>query len=498
LGGPAAWLSFLAVGCLVATAPMSVTGVVIAIAVVGWLGAQILPAVRRQGPASGDVRAPAPNGERALCWAIRLFPTLFAIAVHSHSTVAVVALGVACLTPLYLQLAQRSTKLHGIPLAVVAYLLVAGMTWVRNPATRPMLIVGLAFVALIVGIGSAAHRSHEVLALAVLDSLALYMVVSVVAYFVLGLRSPADANRLIELDSAVSSFGPRITFPFATAITTPPAMAAAYLAGFLPVRRRQAGLVAAWRLLAAALAIVMLLASNGRFAVLALLIVAPVIRRPKRAARWLPVLALLGVCIPLWWGAVRPAFAPAGAAIANVQGIDRGRGASDLLTFNRRTQLWSKVRLAAGEMPMSRQLVGWGARGQIRSGLWRPFVAVLGRYVRDPTGTTAHSSLLQQFLDAGAIGALALLALIGTCARQLSHWTTEPATARGKEAALSCSAVFAVLALTGGLDATLAPGHLQEPLWIVLLIAVIVHGARRSRGSVVVVADSKSLTVASC
>jgi len=145
---------------------------------------------------------------------------------------------------------------------------------------------------------------------------------------------------------------------------------------------------------------ILLVDSRGplAYALLALIILALLPRLARRAIVAVPLLLPVGPSIILF------VVSQLGSLSST---LSRNNGNGSFVTATGRSKIWSIVAHFLSH-PHAEDLIGYGAYGQIRSGVAAQYV-YLFRYTEDPEFTSVHSIALQTILDMGYIGLVLFL-----------------------------------------------------------------------------------------
>jgi O-antigen ligase len=140
---------------------------------------------------------------------------------------------------------------------------------------------------------------------------------------------------------------------------------------------------------------ILLVDSRGplAYALLALIMLILLPRWARRAVAIVPMLLLVAPAIILF-------VVGQLGSLSSV--LSRNQGNGSFLTATGRSKIWSIV-VHFLSHPRAEDLIGWGAYGQIKSGVAAQYV-YLFRYTEDPEFTSVHSIALQTILDMGYIG----------------------------------------------------------------------------------------------
>lgn len=416
---------------------------------------------------------------RLVLWSMRLFVLATALAAQSLvlSLLALAALALATI-PAFLAHPDDGevTGEWTVPVFAVALGASSVLVWLADAPSRS-LVFGAVVLMVIAMAAARLHHARSAMALAALESVGIYLLASTVGYFVLGLRFPLSVEAPPAL---VGLFDERITFPFSSGPTAPAAMAAAYLAGYLAIARQ--GITAGRILRGVCLvaAVVVMLASNGRVALLAGAAVGLLAYlSPHSLPRLAVPVILVMLFLPLWWPVIDSVASPAQWVVGKPL-LDRGEGDNQLESLSGRTRIWDRFYDSYGQLPVVRKVFGYGADGQVKSGVSRNYAFLFTAY-DDPRKVTAHSTVLQQALDAGWVGVTVLIVVLTRSARQLVRRCRLSAAAGASEPAAACLAMLVVFGTTAATEASLAPGPRQEQFWAAFVIVVVASLYRPER-----------------
>lgn len=350
-----------------------------------------------------------------------------------------------------------------------------GSTW------QSLLIPGLVITVLAM---SVRRREAHAFISSIIDGVGLYLIANVVAYYA-GIVSPAAGVRTGALEA--SGGGLRIIFPFTSSLALPPAMAAMFVAAALICLERCGARRRLFRLAAVGAAVFILIAADTRAAlaaaVLVLLLAAFSTRLLARLAVPMTVVALAFVFV---FTLIKDAISPLlTGAFALAPGLSRGDTAADVLTLSFRSVIWeNSIRFWSGSVVSPERFIGFGTRGQQRSGASASYGDAFTSISADPRGASVHNSYLQHLYDAGLAGAAVLFALLlyGTwmLAQQMRAGTP------GTQYALPAMLAAIVAGVT---EVTLAPGYGQAPAYIAMGLVMCVsgghHGHAEARSTII-------------
>ncbi len=392
-----------------------------------------------------------------------LFPLVCSLRTYS----AVLALaGMAGL--LILAISQKRIGRVIIPSPPLAALAIASAGVVLRPTSwLSTAFVVLAFVVLMVAVCRCSRHSA---ASSIIDGVGLYLVINVIGYYVVGLRSPGAASRLGGLEAADG--GVRVIYPLASSLNLPPVLAAAFLAATLILFER--GPKKVLRLVCCAAAIVVLLGAESRTSLIVAVAVFAgtlVVPRVLRIAS-LPMAAGSLLLAFAFGSIVKPLIAPAiGAITAIVPWLSRNATASADISLNGREYIWEQSVWVLGWAPdFFERWFGYGAQGQFLSEASYAYAYVFGSSLANPYTASVHNSMLQQVFDAGVIGAAALGAMAIMCLWGWNRLAREATPHIGASLAMAFS-----LVVSSATEVSLAPGVGQETFWVFVALLLIAY-----------------------
>lgn len=377
-------------------------------------------------------------------------------------------------------------------MAVAAMAILAFSTFIRRPPEGagyekhwPVVVLGASFLgvmmrptslpaglfvafALVFLIRAIQRVTRHTAVTSLIDGVGLYLIANVLAYYVLGMRSPGENLRSGGLEAGDGAV--RVIYPLATSLNLPPILAAAFLAASLILLERGTKRLLRWA--GGAAACVILVGADSRTALVVAFIVA--------AASLVAPRLLRETALPVAIGAVafvfvfpliaRPIVAPAINWLTGLApSLSRGSASNSDVSLNGREYIWGKATTFWGDRTSDwGEIFGYGAQGQYQSGASRSYAHIFGSSVQNPYMASTHNSILQQVFDSGIVGAALLAAAILTC---VALWVIrsrmdEPYTA----AALALVLSLVISSIT---EVSLAPGVGQETLLLFtgLLIA---------------------------
>jgi O-antigen ligase len=425
-------------------------------------------------------------------WSIVLLPTALSIKTQysaaSGSTkllvLAAYVLSIGFLVAMaYLRRSEQRFETHLGPL-----LLFCGAGAVA--LSRPSGIHNLLIFALV---GALAFRVVQIvdarrIIASLVDGIGLYSLANVVAYYVLGMRSPSEATRM-NLGAEHLS---RVTFPLSLSVNLAPLIAATYLAAVYFLFREQDSRRRAFRILCAAASAVIVFESDSRVAALAaVVVVLTVFLFPATLRRLTSCLVVLAFLSP-WL--LRPIIAGIRDLIALVLSVVSTRSdltgdkISDLAgrgyIWEKALSFWSSDVNSPFEI-----LFGYGLQGHYKSGASHQYASFMSSIFRDTEKLLhTHNSWLQLLFDSGLIGMFlmggALLWASLRLSRQAQEWGAY---------ALAASTMISVLVLGSMTEVLLTPDaniHTFYVMMIVVASACQIKPIRGPQNQVVETMDS--------
>ncbi len=310
------------------------------------------------------------------------------------------------------------------------------------------------------------------------DGCGLYLVANVLAHAA-GLPSPAAEFRV---GAIVQSTGfVRTFYPFASSLNTAPTIASIYVVAVIFLILEPGWLRRALRLICL-VAAAMVLVFTGT-------------RAPIAVAA---ALSIIVICLPFsvrWIGQAVTIFAAVSAfvlpavivstqsAIAPLLSLAPGRvsNAQSIASIEGRDYVWEvSIRFwfdRFSDFPHS--LLGFGVNGHFRSGASHLYSDKFKLLTSTPELVTMHNSFLQQLFDGGIVGFALMLAAAFWASARLSKRRND-----WGNAGLSAIVAMAALLLNGMTEGALAPGLVQDSLflWVILVgVACQASGTRLTR-----------------
>jgi hypothetical protein len=429
-------------------------------------------------------------------WPVQLvivgFLTLTAARYLTNDLSVLVLFGFACLafylTPARTAPARLTLDFHFVFLialacsSLIAWIIATwGTETLLTRQVMPYFLILGAIVVLALRLQTLDRSQTAKCLTALFDGMALYALVNVLAYFVLGLRSPAEEFRAQDA-SALSWFDSRITFPLSNGLSIPPAIAAAYMICYPFIRSSgNPTTITQWFRLAGFLAsVLILLAAGVRIPMLAAIVLLLGMRLFPRLTVRTSSLATAGLLLlPLWWSLTSGMLAGPGESVTRSLPIfsSEKRAVTDreyIASLSSRTDIWDTVLDFAGEMSAPDLLFGYGAMGQISSGISHE-TAYLFQFIENPEVASAHNSFLQQFVDQGLVGSSLLLFAVTATALAAARLYRSASSDDERSWAFAAAGMVVVLAASGSTEQVLASGTPTEPFWLILLTSLFVR-----------------------
>lgn len=356
---------------------------------------------------------------------------------------------------------------------ILAMLVTFGLPLAR-PIDPAWTVLGWAIpiLGLVVLFLASQRRSMHSFVSSLLDGVGLYLLVNVVAYYVLHIASPAAVQRTGGLEATTG--GMRVIFPIATSLAVPAAMAAIYVAGAAVCLERSGPVRRTFRIIALGCAFIVLLGANTRAAIVVagLLLVLSVVST-RVMARAATTVTVVSIAFAFVFGTTKAAVGwTINGLLSLVPSLSRGDRASDL-TLNFRSAIWADaLDFWTHWVTMPERLLGFGIRGQQQSGASQVYAAKFAGLSADPETISVHNSSLQQLYDAGIVGLAAFAALLIYATR----WYARALRSGEAGAQVALPALLAAVT-TGITEVTIAPGYLQAPLFVVAGL-VLMAGSR--------------------
>jgi O-antigen ligase len=374
----------------------------------------------RLGAADVAIERPLPARERVVCALLILSMTLGSLinvgttTVQRTSAVVIVAVGLLLALP---GGSLRTTSLRAVAFwAFAGCLLISLLRFAASPippvSARTVLgialmitaVTGFAFCALL---APADRRTRQRRLRCALYSPACFIAINLGLYAV-GFSFPSTGqsqpnNGSAQLLGLLGIHTSRVNnMPLSPGSngTGEAAALAIVICAALSYRSRGAQRLVAVSGILASIPTILLVDSRGplAYALLALAIVAFVPRRSMRGIAFIPLLLPIAPAIILF---------VAGQVGSLSSSLSRNAGNGSFVTATGRSKIWSTV-VHFLSHPHAEDLIGYGAYGQVRSGLGAQY-AYLFRYVEHPEFANVHNIALQTVLDMGYIGLVVYL-----------------------------------------------------------------------------------------
>lgn len=317
-------------------------------------------------------------------------------------------------------------------------------------AIQPPVFITAAGVAAI----AATCKDPKATISSLIDGIGIYLSASVAAYYGLGLRSPAESQRIGGLISSSAIFDERVIFPFASSLAVPGILATVYLVGMvalIPVKQGKR------ELLMSGMALAVLLAVDNRAGILASAVVAVLaLLSPKRGVAVASVLAAAALVAPFWLG---PGAGANWTQLSALQRTDDARGS----LLNNRDRIWDEaLRYHASRSSPLEAALGYGPQGSYKSGASQIYGRFLVGGVASPATASTHNSATQVLFDGGWVGLAVYLSGLLLLYRRLRPFS--PFSLAGR-------VMLIAFALTAATEVALSPGSVSDPWWLLLLLA---------------------------
>jgi O-antigen ligase len=297
------------------------------------------------------------------------------------------------------------------------------------------------------------------------DGIGLYSLANVVAYYVLGLRSPSEAIRM-NLGAEHMS---RITFPLSFSVNLAPLIAATYLAAVYFLLREQDSRRRAFRVLCAMASAVVVFESDSRVAALAAVFVVLTVLLFPTSLRWLaPFLVVFAFLSPWLLRPVINGTRDLIALILSVVSTRSGLTSDSVSDLAGRSYIWDKALTfwsSDVNSPLN-ILFGYGMQGHYKSGASHQYAGFMSTIFRDTERLLhVHNSWLQMLFDSGLIGMFlmggALLWASLRLGRKAQQWGAY---------ALAASTLISVLVLGSMTEVLLTPDANIHSFYIMMIV----------------------------
>lgn len=370
---------------------------------------------------------------------------------------------------------QPVARLDGrMGLALAAYLAVLSLSFLRAlavpglpwPVTASswMVVVVLASFAMLAFLSAPEPRQQDRLRLAILAGLLAYLLANVVLHAI-GIEHSETLYRRAFPASMLGLLGLRtsaVLFPMAGGINAfgTVAGAAAAMSGVVLARRHTDRQVLVLSAAGVMIGILVLILTDARASLMWGLasVLAVTWAWPRRTGRLQVLMLLPFLAPPLLVGVFR--------AVPATWWEDGWAALRPLLSISNRDVIWGA---ALNELRAFRpvHLVGFGAFGQLASGLSSTYAGLFSSYVHAGIAG-AHNAVLQQVLEAGYLGLGILLATLKLALRRLSG------NAGGRAPGLASLPILGLLVFTvlaGTLEASWSPENQELHASLLLALA---------------------------
>jgi hypothetical protein len=391
-------------------------------------------------------------------WVVVLLPTALALRTFSAtaSLLALVLLSFAALV----RRTQRRSIQGGPFLLLVASV---GIVLTRPEPTSQLvffILVALLVIRLVMTVDARAIIAS------LIDGAGVYLVVNVLAYYVLGLRAARAADRIG--DFVQSSGFVRTIFPLSWSLEVAPEIASVYVGAATFLILERGGVRRAFRLACFVAAFIVLSQAGARTALFAAIALPVVIICLPPIIRWIaPTLTLLAsvsaLFLPSIVSSVQSIAIPFLSFISPSRDLRRG----EITSLSNRDFIWTRsINYWTNRIHGTyEELLGFGQNGQYRSGASMTYAEALARTVRHPELATMHNSFLQQLFDGGLAGWLALTLAIFWASVRLSRRRRD----WGNQGVAAIVAMVALL-VNAMTQVTIAPGAPYEGFWLLVVL----------------------------
>jgi O-antigen ligase len=364
----------------------------------------------------------------------------------------------------------KSVRARPNAVVVAAVAIVFALPFSRLPVGIGLTDAAIPALCIAVLFMSSRRRDLHTAISSLIDGVALYLIVNVLAYFA-GVVSPAAAGRIGGLESATG--GIRVIFPIAGSLATPAAVAAMYVAAAAICFERCSPARLLFRVSGLLAAVFILIAADTRAALVA---AGAVFVLTIVSTRLLSRVALLVVTVSIAFSFVFDAvkgtvLAVMSPVLETIPQLSRGDVSGDL-TLNFRSVIWNlSMQFWGTEVGAAHQWFGFGVRGQEQSGASGVYARGLGGVSSTPLSTSVHNSYMQHLFDAGIVGVLVLVVLLIWVTRRYAVLLRVGAP--GAQLALP---VLLAAVITGITEVTVSPGYAQAPVLIVIGLMLFATG----------------------
>ena len=195
----------------------------------------------------------------------------------------------------------------------------------------------------------------------------------------------------------------------------------------------------------------------------------------KKLKRLLPLLPVVSLILPM----LAMSFAIIVASTPLGEMLGRSAGSDNVATLSNRSVIWSNVFHELKDFSPT-HLVGFGARGQVASGVGEANAVVFeGDYSENVEQKTAHNFALQTMLDMGYIGIFLWMLLLIRTIKEIT-WL-----GRGQDAEIHI--VFVIYIILVGATEVVPTMYVNEAFTVVLLLIISMLHKSKSRLNMTVV-----------
>ena len=374
----------------------------------------------------------------------------------------IVAVALVCTASLVMSSASARIRLSGAALILPAIgAVVALRPNISGGITNAIFFV-LACIAVPLTLVTSSSRPSAVVSL--FDGIGL-LLLAAVAFKAAGFGGTGARGVIM---GNIFTGGERAEFSLIGSVTMAPTIAAVYLVAVIPVIKNF-GKHRGYRLIGAGIALYVLVQSDRRSPMFALILISLMIvltpRLLRQFAPWIVgILLIQPFLLKLFEPIVdRAAFSAFAQSLPFQRTASSGAAADSV---GPRLEIWSSaLDFYQDRVDWFHQAFGFGTFGQAKSGASMTYRHL---FFGEPGSATktAHNSALQTLFDAGWIGVAGFLFAVVWAARILSR--------RHSPADLALLAMLVTLSFGGSTEALLSPGYVRStPWWILLAITAI-------------------------
>jgi len=402
-------------------------------------------------------------------WSLVLLPTALSIKTQYSATsgstkllivATYVLVNVLLVARIYFRQPDHRFEIHLGPLALFFG---AGAIAASRPSGIHNLLIFFLISALAFYLPRVIDARRIIASL--VDGIGLYSLANVVAYYVIGLRSPSEATRM-NLGAEHLS---RITFPLSLSVNLAPLLAATYLGAVYLVFREPDPRRRAFRILCAAAAALIVIESDSRIAFLtALFVVGVAVLFPTAFRRGAPCLVAFAIASPWLLRPIIGGFRDLISAVLSFvssRADSSGRAVTDLAG---RGYIWDKA-LSYWSTDINSPfgiLLGYGLQGHYKSGASHNYAGFMSTVFRDTEKLLhTHSSWLQTLFDAGVVGFLLMGGALLWASLRLAHQAQDWGAY-----ALAASAMITALVFGSMTEVLLTPDGNIHTFYVMMII----------------------------